>query len=63
MNDGRWRKSSHSVGNPEQCVEVAATLGVRAIRDSKDPDKRELSFTDGGFDAFLRTLRRGLPVR
>ena len=38
MSDFCWRKSSHSAGgNGADCVEVAFTPGVVAIRDSKAP--------------------------
>ncbi|HEV2779233.1 MAG TPA: DUF397 domain-containing protein [Actinophytocola sp.] len=30
----RWRKSSYSGGDPNDCVEIADTLG--AVRDSKN---------------------------
>ncbi|SDC72761.1 DUF397 domain-containing protein [Actinokineospora iranica] len=37
MEQARWRKSSRSVGNPEQCVEVAYLDSAVAVRDSKNP--------------------------
>ena len=33
-----WRKSSRSVGQNDQCVEMAAVAGLIGIRDSKHPD-------------------------
>jgi hypothetical protein len=33
-----WRKSSHSTGGGQNCVEVAFAEGSVAIRDSKNPD-------------------------
>ncbi|WP_316043290.1 DUF397 domain-containing protein [Actinomadura sp. CNU-125] len=33
----QWRKSTHSLGQNDQCVEVAAVQGVVGVRDSKDP--------------------------
>ncbi len=37
----RWRKSTRSIGNGGECVEVANTLG--ALRDSKNPTGPALS--------------------
>lgn len=31
----QWRTSSYSSGNPNNCVEVGAAPGRRAVRDSK----------------------------
>ncbi|GAA1532053.1 hypothetical protein GCM10009678_12980 [Actinomadura kijaniata] len=33
-----WRKASRSTNNGGNCVEVASTSDVVAIRDSKNPD-------------------------
>ncbi len=34
----RWRKSSHSSAQGNDCVELASAGRVIAVRDSKDPD-------------------------
>ena len=41
-----WHKSTRSCGNGGDCVEVAVNLpGVVAVRDSKDRDGGNLTFT------------------
>ncbi|MGK5554206.1 DUF397 domain-containing protein [Actinomadura kijaniata] len=38
LSNAKWRRASHSSDKADNCIEVAATLGIVAIRDSKDPD-------------------------
>lgn len=53
-----WRKSSHSTGTNENCVEVAPLSdGMVAIRDSKDPDGATLTFTSREWRMFLMRLK------
>lgn len=52
-----WRKASRSTGNPSNCVEVGETTGLRAVRDSKNPDGPMLIFTEAQFDSFLHRVR------
>lgn len=52
-----WLKSSHS--SNENCVEVALTSKVTAVRDSKDPDGPTLAFTTAAFSSFLDAARTG----
>ncbi|WP_432001559.1 DUF397 domain-containing protein [Streptomyces sioyaensis] len=59
-----WRKSSYSGGSEGQCVEVAdltATpfAGMRAIRDSKNPDGPVLVFPEPTVAGFLADVRDG----
>lgn len=58
----RWFTSSYS-DNGGQCVEVATNLaasrGVVAVRDSKDPAGPALSFPAEAFGAFLAGVRGG----
>jgi hypothetical protein len=55
-----WRKSSYSGNNGGQCVEVARNLlGVVAVRDSKDCEGPVLTFTPGGWRAFISGVRTG----
>lgn len=51
---GRWRKSSYSGGENDDCVELAGTLD--AIRDSKNPAGPVLR-ADAG--ALLKSVRQG----
>ncbi|GAB3277891.1 hypothetical protein GCM10027589_03790 [Actinocorallia lasiicapitis] len=37
FTNARWRKSSFSVGDVDQCVELASALGLIGVRDSKSP--------------------------
>ncbi|MEU2793280.1 DUF397 domain-containing protein [Streptomyces sp. NPDC007100] len=63
MNAGRdvhaavWRKSSHSNGGDNTCVEVADGFpGVLPVRDSKDPGGPVLIFTHEAWGAFIGGL-------
>jgi hypothetical protein len=52
-----WRKSSHSGGSGGQCVELATTCGLTAVRDSKNPDGPQLVFAGDAFSSFLRNVK------
>lgn len=53
-----WRKSTHSQGNADTCVEVARNLpGVVAVRDSTDPDGPALVFAPGAWRSFTDHLK------
>lgn len=54
-----FRKSSYSVGDRENCVEVADLPGGAAIRDSRHPDRGYLAFGTAEWRAFLDGVRRG----
>lgn len=54
----RWRKSSHSTDHGTDCVEIAHTPDLIAVRDSKEPDGPILTFTPATFAAFLASTRR-----
>jgi hypothetical protein len=47
------RSSSHD----GQCVEIAATAGKIAIRDSKDPHGPILTYAPAEFNAFIHRVR------
>ena len=52
-----WRKSSYSGGNAE-CIEVGSNLpGLLIIRDSKNPDGPELTFTWAQWESFMSQLK------
>lgn len=54
-----WHKSSFSSQNGA-CVEVAtSTLGVVAVRDSKDPDGPKLLVSPAEWRAFVRGVQIG----
>jgi Domain of unknown function (DUF397) len=53
-----WRKSSYS-SDPDRavCVEVAAIMGGRAIRDSKDPEGPHLSVSVASWRDFVGAIK------
>jgi hypothetical protein len=53
-----WRTSSYS-GNENNCVEVAMTSAATDVRDTKNRDGGELTFSMGAFDAFLTEAKSG----
>jgi hypothetical protein len=54
----RWRKSSYSnAGN--ECVEVGATEGGCAVRDSKNPGSLYLTFGITAWAAFIGNIKHG----
>jgi hypothetical protein len=55
---GVWLKSSRSYGSGE-CVEVRPVDGNIKMRDSKNPDGPQLSFTRGEWAAFVAGVRAG----
>jgi hypothetical protein len=52
-----WRKSSYSTSNGGNCVEVATTSHVIAVRDSKDAGGPPLLYSLKSWQAFTRHLR------
>ncbi len=55
--DLRWRKSSRSNGNGNECVEIALVANAAAIRDSKNPDGGRLLISGPGWDQFRSAIR------
>jgi hypothetical protein len=53
-----WRKSSYSTSGGEECVEVAFSPEVVALRDSKHPDGGQLTLTPAAFRALLAHVTR-----
>ncbi|WP_079054081.1 DUF397 domain-containing protein [Streptomyces graminilatus] len=54
----RWRKSSYSDGGDgDDCVEIAASPTHIAIRDSKAPATRTLTFPPSAYTPFVDSLK------
>ena len=50
----RWRKSSYSNPDGGACLEIAGDLpSLVPVRDSKDPNRPALVFSDGAWSAFV----------
>ena len=58
LDSGAWRKSSRSLNENAQCVEVALTPQEVGIRDSKDPDGPALLVGGIGWKAFIGAIKR-----
>lgn len=54
-----WKKSSYSAGNGGSCVEVAVTAAALKVRDSKDPNGPQLTFSMTGWTAFVEGVKNG----
>lgn len=53
-----WRKSSYSDGGDgDDCVEIANSPTLTAIRDSKAPTTRTLTFTASAYAPFIKSLK------
>jgi hypothetical protein len=60
MEDVKWRKSSRSNANGENCVEVARTdTQDIATRDSKNPAGPQLRFNRREWAALLDGIKSG----
>lgn len=61
FNDADFKKSSHSpaIWKPWRCVLVAKKNNSVAVRDSKDPGKTTLVFTNEEWDAFVKGAKAG----
>ncbi|TDD82356.1 DUF397 domain-containing protein [Actinomadura darangshiensis] len=57
LPDTVWRKSSWTGSSGTDCVEIAQTCELIAVRDSKDPGGPVLSFGAGAWSAFLTSLK------
>lgn len=57
LSDAVWRKSSRSGGEGGNCVEVVS--GVRAVRDSKNPDGGVLLLQGVAAVAFMTAVKAG----
>lgn len=60
LSDAVWRRSSHSGGGDgSQCVEVAMSGDVAALRDSKKTAAPALVFGANAVSAFVAAAARG----
>jgi hypothetical protein len=55
--DLRWRKSSRSNGQGNECVEVARVANATAIRDSKNPGGGRLLISGPAWERFSSAVR------
>jgi hypothetical protein len=53
-----WRKGSRSMNNGA-CVEIAASVGSVAMRDSKSPHGATLQFRPASWTHFLAAVKDG----
>jgi hypothetical protein len=58
LSHAQWRKSSHSGGGNDTCVEVAPVRHVIAVRDSKNPGAEPLGFSRSEWQAFAARVRK-----
>ncbi|MEV6398913.1 DUF397 domain-containing protein [Streptomyces sp. NPDC051907] len=54
-----WFKSSYSGANTSECVEVAPTARIVAVRDSKNPHGPRLALPASAWGDFVGALREG----
>ncbi|MFI1964040.1 DUF397 domain-containing protein [Streptomyces pathocidini] len=59
MSQLRWRKSSFSTAEGDNCVEVASLAQAVAVRDSKDPEGPFLTFSSDAFASFVSAAVSG----
>ncbi|MFF1644653.1 DUF397 domain-containing protein [Streptomyces sp. NPDC058240] len=52
-----WFKSSYSGGSGTECVEVADLASVIGVRDSKRPQRAQLTVQRSAWTEFVRSLR------
>ena len=52
-----WRKSSYSGNSGGDCVEIATSPPMVAVRDSKNPDGGTLVLAPAAWTGFLKILR------
>ena len=52
-----WRKSSFSSGGESNCVEVAMTDELVAVRDSKDPQGGHFTLPPDGWRGLLASIK------
>ncbi|MFS8199202.1 DUF397 domain-containing protein [Streptomyces sp. CWNU-52B] len=64
LSGAAWRKSSHSDGGDNNCVEVADSYpDLVPVRDSKTPAARPLVFSGASWAVFVGGVKRSVGVR
>ena len=59
FTNARWRKSSRSGHQNDQCVEVAGVRDVVGVRDSKDPSGPKVVLRSSAFRRLVADVRGG----
>lgn len=54
-----WRKSSHSAGPDDNCVELAQLDGTIGVRDSKHPEDGHLTLEAARFTGLAWAIKAG----
>jgi len=54
-----WRKSSRSTATGNECVELTATAGLIAVRDSVDPDGPRLEIAPSAWRTLTTRIKNG----
>ncbi|MBW8484013.1 DUF397 domain-containing protein [Actinomadura sp. PM05-2] len=57
MTEANWRKASRSLSNGGECVELAATADLVAVRDSKSLDTGYIPLTRNTFRKLSATIK------
>ncbi|MFI8876258.1 DUF397 domain-containing protein [Streptomyces sp. NPDC055243] len=58
LSNARWRKSTYSSGDSDNCVEVADGVpGIVPVRDSKNPEGPALLLGAEAWSAFVLDVR------
>jgi hypothetical protein len=60
LSAATWRKSTRSSGGGSNCVEIAQLPGLIAIRDSKNPEGRDLIVSHTAFQELVADIRQGI---
>ncbi|MFI0406342.1 DUF397 domain-containing protein [Actinomadura sp. 3N508] len=58
-NRPAWRKSSRSGSSGGDCVEVALLGGLKAVRDSKNPEGGHLTVERDAWAALVSQIKQG----
>lgn len=58
-NNDRWRKSSYSGGQSNDCVELDVAAGHTGIRDTKNRAKGTLSVSATSWFSFMEAIKDG----